>query len=108
MHYRFPNHLHECVRDTWLGGEYLHGLGHRGMALVGHSFGRPVVISADAISTRVTGVVAMSRQTYGTSSVNQNTPRPLLLLHGSAAEILPDACSRNLYARAREPKEIKL
>jgi dienelactone hydrolase len=108
LHYRFPNHLQDCVLDTLLGIEYLHGLGHGPIALVGHSFGGAVVISAGALSQHVTGVVAMSSQTYGTDAVNKISPRPLLLLHGTADEVLPDACSRDLYARAREPKEIKL
>ena len=50
----------------------------------------------------------MSSQTYGTDLAPQVSPRPLLLVHGSADEILPDACSRDIYARAQEPKELRL
>ncbi|WP_176132907.1 alpha/beta hydrolase [Hymenobacter sp. CRA2] len=32
----------------------------------------------------------------------------MLLVHGTADEILPDDCSRNIYQRAREPKELRL
>ncbi|MDQ6759780.1 MAG: alpha/beta hydrolase, partial [Acidobacteriota bacterium] len=36
------------------------------------------------------------------------TPRPLLLIHGTADEMLPDSCSRTLYRMAREPKDLLL
>ena len=109
LHYRHPNHLEECVLDTLLGAEYLaRQRGYRGVALVGHSFGGAVVISAGALSAAVTAVVAMSSQTYGTDLAPQVSPRPLLLVHGTADEILPDACSQNIYDRARDPKELRL
>lgn len=109
LHYRQPNHLEECVMDTLLGAEYLvQQLGCRGVALVGHSFGGAVVISAGALSQTITAVVAMSSQTYGTDLVPQLSPRPLLLVHGTDDEILPDSCSRSIYARAQEPKELRL
>lgn len=108
LHYRSPNHLDECVLDTLLGVEYLKELGKTKIILVGHSFGGAVVISAGALSPDVTGVVPMSSQTYGTRLVKELAPRPLLLLHGTADEILPDRCSRDIYARAGEPKELKL
>ncbi|WP_146153525.1 hypothetical protein [Adhaeribacter arboris] len=34
--------------------------------------------------------------------------RPFLLLHGSADEILPNTCFRDIYAWAKDSKEIKL
>ena len=109
LHYRHPNHLEECVMDTLLGAEYLaRQRGHRGVALVGHPFGGAVVIAAGALSEAVTAVVAMSSQTYGTDLVPRLSPRPLLLLHGTADEILPHACSQNIYERARQPKELRL
>ncbi len=108
LHYRYPNDLEECVLDTLLGVEYLKNQGKTKIILVGHSFGGAVVISAGALSNHVTGVVPMSSQTYGTNLVKELAPRSILLLHGSADEILPDYCSREIYARAKEPKEMKL
>ena len=35
-------------------------------------------------------------------------PRPVLLVHGEADEILPADCSRDLLARAGEPKRLIL
>lgn len=109
LHYRCPNRLEECVMDTLLGAEYLaQQLGYQGLALVGHSFGGAVVISAGALSPIVTAVVAMSSQTYGTDLAPDVSPRPLLLVHGTADEILPDTCSRQIYSFAHEPKELRL
>ena len=108
LHYRFPNQLYDCVLDTLLGVEYLFSLGHSRIALAGHSFGGAVVISAGAASNKVTAVSALSSQTYGTNQAPQVSPRPLLLMHGSDDGMLPDACSRDIYARANEPKQILL
>ncbi|GAB3312344.1 dienelactone hydrolase family protein [Hymenobacter humi] len=109
LHYRRPNQLEDCVMDTLIGAEYLAlKCGYQSIALVGHSFGGAVVIAAGALSNTVTAVVAMSSQTYGTDLVPRISPRPLLLLHGSADEVLSDACSRYIYAHAKEPKELRL
>jgi alpha-beta hydrolase superfamily lysophospholipase len=109
LHYRHPNELEQCVADTMLAVQYLvQQLGHNGVALVGHSFGGAVVISAGALSEEVTAVVAMSSQTYGTNLAPKVSPRPLLLVHGTADEILSDVCSRDIFARAKEPKELQL
>ncbi|WP_231590710.1 alpha/beta hydrolase [Hymenobacter terrenus] len=109
LYYRKPNYLEDCVMDTLVGAEYLvQQRGYGAVALVGHSFGGAVVISAGALSQTVTAVVAMSSQTYGTDLAAQVSPRPLLLVHGSADEVLSDACSRSIYARAHEPKELRL
>jgi alpha-beta hydrolase superfamily lysophospholipase len=96
------------VLDTLLGVSYLGTRGRTRVALVGHSFGGAVVISAGAVSDQVVAVAPLSSQTYGTELVDQVSPRPLLLLHGADDEILPDACSRDIYQRAREPKQIKI
>lgn len=108
LHYRLPNHLHECVLDTLLGVEFLAQEGVERVALVGHSFGGAVVISAGAMSEKVCAVVPMSTQTYGTSLAPEVAPRAMLLVHGTNDTILPDACSRQVHQIAREPKELVL
>lgn len=109
LHYRRPNDLPACVLDTLVGVAFLAQAREvKRVVLAGHSFGGAVVISAGAVSENVIGVAALSSQTYGTDVVKDLSPRPLLLLHGAADEILPDACSRDLYRRAREPKQITL
>ena len=108
LHYRHPNYLEECVLDTLLGVEFLSREGIQNVALIGHSFGGAVVIAAGALSDRVQAVVPMSTQTYGTDLAPRVAPRAMLLIHGSDDEVLPDACSRQVFERAKEPKELKL
>jgi alpha-beta hydrolase superfamily lysophospholipase len=108
LHYRKPGDLPECVMDILLGIEYLASRERGKVVLVGHSFGGAVVISAGAVSDRVVAVVAMSSQTYGTSQVSQLSPKPLMLIHGTQDEVLPESCSHELYRRARLPKDILL
>jgi hypothetical protein len=106
LHYRHPNILHDCVLDTVLGVLYLKDLGINRVALVGHSFGGAVVITAGALSNSVCAVAALSSQTYGTENVQDLSPRSLLLIHGDADEVLPFKCSQQIYERAEEPKQL--
>lgn len=108
LDYRDPGDLRSCVADVLVGLHYLEGLGAGRVALVGHSFGGAVVINAGAISPLVVAVAALSSQTAGTAAVGSLSPKPLLLVHGEADEVLPDRCSRSIHARAGEPKEIVL
>jgi pimeloyl-ACP methyl ester carboxylesterase len=108
LHYRQPNELVNCVLDTLAGVAFLDREGVTKVALVGHSFGGAVVISAGASSKNVRAVVPMSTQTYGTELTPAVAPRPMLLIHGTNDNVLPDRCSRQVYAAAGEPKEIKL
>lgn len=106
--YRHPGRLRECVQDVATGIAYLATLGKTRIVLVGHSFGGAVVIQAGAASPAVIAVVAMSSQTSGADAVAALSPKPVLFIHGSDDEILPDTCSRSLYSRAREPKRLIL
>ena len=108
LDYRRPGELRGCVADVLVGLAWLGSLGKRRVVLVGHSFGGAVVIRAGALSDRVTAVAALSSQTSGTADVDQLSPRPLLLIHGEADEILPPECSLDIHDRAHEPKALIL
>ena len=108
LHYRRPNELRDCVLDTLAGVAFLAREGVTRVAVVGHSFGGAVVISAGATSPKIKAVVPMSSQTSGTELAPAVAPRPMLLIHGTNDQVLPDRCSRQIYADAGEPKEIKL
>ncbi len=108
LDYRRPGALTACVLDVLVGIAYLGSRGRSRVVLVGHSFGGAVVITAGAVSPEVIGVAALSSQTAGTGQVGNISPRPLLLMHGTDDEILPDACSRDLYQRAGEPRRLLL
>ena len=94
--------------DVLLGVAYLASLGKTRIVLVGHSFGGAVVINAGAISQAVIAVVALSSQASGTDMVGDLSPKPVIFIHGSADEVVSDHCSRDLYARAGEPKQLIL
>ena len=108
LHYRKPNALVDCVLDTLCGVEFLVKEGVRSVAVVGHSFGGAVVISAGAVSPHVKAVVPMSSQTYGADLAPRVAPRAMLLIHGTADDVLSPMCSRQIFAAAKHPKEIKL
>ena len=108
LDYRHPGDLRNCVLDVLLGVSYLGSLGRTRIVLVGHSFGGAVVINAGAISQAVIAVAALSSQSCGTDRVGELSPKPVMFIHGSADEVLSDRCSRDLYARAGEPKALIL
>ncbi|MEX2246642.1 MAG: dienelactone hydrolase family protein [Dehalococcoidia bacterium] len=107
LHYRQPGEFEECVLDVLAGVSFLRGFGAGDVALVGHSFGGAVVIKAGELSAAVTGVAALSSQTYGTRTV-ERLGKPLLLMHGMRDGILDYAASEDIHTRAVEPKRLVL
>ena len=108
LHYRQPGEFEECVLDVLGGVSFLRGVGAQRVVLVGHSFGAAVVIKAGELSDAVAGVAALSPQLYGTRTVERLAPRRLLLVHGTADEILDAEASKDIHARAKEPKRLEL
>ena len=68
---------------------------------------RPV-ITAGTVSDSVVGVAALSSQSRGTEAAALLAPKPLLVVHGQADEVLPAACGQDIHRRARPPKELIL
>jgi dienelactone hydrolase len=108
VRFRDPTHLAEATHDVLTGVSLLHRDGAQRVGLVGHSFGGAVVIAAAAAAPVVSTVVCLATQSYGTACVPMLAPRPLLLIHGDADEVLPPACSLTVAANAGEPKEVVL
>jgi dienelactone hydrolase len=106
IRYRQPGDLNQCVEDALVGIEFLEQRGIRQIALVGHSFGGAVAIQAGAVSPPVSAVATLACQSFGTGAADRVTPRPLLLVHGAADDVLPPECSAYIYERALEPKEL--
>jgi dienelactone hydrolase len=108
LDYRMPNDFTECLLDAMAGLAFLGGIGHKRVAILGHSFGGAVAINAGTLSPIAAGVIALSSQLAGAHVVGDLAPRPLLLIHGTADTILSHESSQALYERAREPKTIRL
>ena len=108
LNYRIPNEFGECVLDAMAGIAFLKATQHSPLAIVGHSFGGAIAINAGTLSPEVKTVAAISSQLYGAHVASELAPRPLLLVHGTADEILPHECSERIYERAREPKTLRL
>lgn len=106
LDYRNPNKLSDCVADVRAGIAWLAEQNITRVALVGWSFGGAVVITAGAASPAVVGVATIASQTYGTDAVSRLAPRSALFIHGTRDTVLPDICSRTLYAQAEQPKEL--
>ena len=101
-----PGDVEEGTHDILAGVAFLKQRGAGRIGLVGHSYGGAVVINAAALSRDVDAVVTLSTQTAGTALAPRIAPKPLLLVHGELDRRLPPACSRYVYERAGEPKEL--
>jgi pimeloyl-ACP methyl ester carboxylesterase len=109
LHYRRPGHMEDCLMDVLLIQHILRRRGVERLVLVGHSFGGAVAIGAGALlADGCAGVVALSTQVPGTELVDRLAGTPVLLVHGENDGVLPDLCSRNVFARAGEPKQLIL
>jgi alpha/beta superfamily hydrolase len=104
--FRTPGDLLECALDVLMAMAWLEANERSRIILVGHAFGGGVVIATAAVSEAVVAVAALSSQRSGTESVALVSPRPLLLLHGLADEVVPAESSRHIFAQAGEPKQL--
>ncbi|WP_315786114.1 dienelactone hydrolase family protein [Fischerella sp. JS2] len=109
VRFRYPTQLTDSIMDVLAGISYLHEEGIKNFALVGHSFGGAVVIQAATQSPDVSTVVTLATQSYGTDVVSElATQCSLLLLHGTADQVLPPYCSQSVYQLALQPKRLIL
>jgi dienelactone hydrolase len=106
--YREPNDLRESIYDVLAGIEAVRQQGAERVALLGWSFGGAVVITAGVASDLVVGVATIACQNFGAEMASDLSPKSLLIMHGTDDSEMPDQYSRDLYARAREPKELVL
>jgi alpha/beta superfamily hydrolase len=104
--YRKPGYFNDSVHDVLAA---LIGLEHQGLrrfALIGAGFGASVAITAGVESNAVAGVAAVAALAGNTDDIDRLAPTPLLLIHGSDDTVSPSRVAQQLFARAREPKEL--
>jgi len=106
LRYRDSSDLETSVEDALVALEFLGQRGIQEAVSVGFSFGGAVAIQAGAASLLTKAVVALASQSAGTSGANRISPRPLLLIHGALDRVLPPDCSKLIFERALDPKEL--
>jgi alpha/beta superfamily hydrolase len=106
--YREPMDLRESIYDALAAVEAVRQQGADRVALLGWSFGGAVVITAGVASDLVVGVATIACQNFGAEIASDLSPKSLLIMHGTDDAQTPDQYSRDLYNRARQPKELVL
>lgn len=106
---RFPTQLDESVADILIALSFLQRKGVQDIGLVGHAFAGAAAIRAAVYSTIPKTVITLAAQSLGAELIGQ-LPRhcALLLIHGTADEVLHVSNSEYLCALAHEPKTLLL
>ena len=112
IRYRYPSNLEESVIDILAGVEFItQNERISSIALVGHSFGGAVVISAASqVANIIKTIVTLATQSYGAEGISRirEGSCSILLLHGINDNTLPPYCSLYVYKNAKEPKQLVL
>ena len=109
LDYRLPARTERCVQDVLAAMAYLEEkCGSSYFILVGWSFGGSPAITLAGTDARVTGVCTLASQTASTRPITRVSPKPILLLHGSADRTLGASCSESLYAAYGQMGDRKL
>ena len=106
VNYRHAANLDESTLDVLCAVWHMAALGYPRVALVGHSFGGGVVISASRYTTHARGVAALASQTMGAEDAALLGNRPLLVVHGEADAVLPLVNAETIIDWASGPKQL--
>ena len=104
--YRHPGNLDESTLDLLVGAWRMANEGYPRVALVGHSFGGGVALSASRYTSHARGVAVLASQTAGAEEAALLGGRPLLVVHGEADAVLPASNAEAIYGWAPEPKRL--
>lgn len=86
----------------------LAGRGIARIGLVGHAQAGAAAIRTAEIAREVKAIVALAVENNEMSWAPTPSPRPLLLVHGTADEKATPSASVEIFRLAREPKELRL
>ncbi len=93
--YRRASHVQMSTLDAIAAVDLASQRGAARIVALGHSFGGAVAVNlALALPRAVVGTCTLSTQSAGCEGAAGLAPRPFLLLHGSADEILPPETSQ--------------
>ena len=107
--YRSPSHLQLSTLDAIAAVDLASQRGAARVVAIGHSFGGAVAINLGlALPRAVAGVCTLSTQSAGCEAVAGLAPRPFLLLHGSADEVLPPETSLMVHMLANGHGEVEI
>jgi alpha/beta superfamily hydrolase len=107
LNLRRPTDMDGSVADTLAAIDFLRERRIRGVGLVGHSFAAAVAIRAAVSSGFPSTVVALAVQSHGAETVAQLPSHcSLLLIHGTADEVLHVSNSEYIAALANVPKQL--
>lgn len=107
---RYPEQPSLAAEALRAGIFALVGRGIARIGLVGHALGAAAVIQAANVAREVKAIVTLSLQLKGmeVEYLADMSPRPMLLVHGTADESVAPSASVEFYRLAREPKELRL
>lgn len=107
--YRRPNDLQMCVLDAVATVDLGAQSGATRIVSIGHSFGGAIALNvALVLSGSVAGVCLLSTQSAGCERAAGIAPRPFLLIHGEADEILPPESSMAVRELAGGHGEVEI
>lgn len=106
VNYRHPANLDESTLDVLVSVWHMANLGFSKIALVGHSFGGGVVLSASRYTTHARAIAVLASQTDGAEETVLLNGRPILIVHGEADAVLPVANAHTIYEWSSNPKEL--
>lgn len=106
LQYRNPLDHAQAGLDALVAVFLLVQQGIERIVVVGHGSGALGAVQAGQAFPAVTAVAAIAPAPFAAEGVERLSPKPLLVLHGTADAHVPTQVARDMLGRAGEPKRI--
>ena len=106
LQYRNPGDHAQAGLDALVGAFMLQQQGFERVVVVGHGQGALGAVQAGLAFPSVAAVALLAPRALAAEGVERLSPKPLLVLHGTADAVIPTSVSRDLVAKAKEPKRL--
>lgn len=106
LQYRNPGNAGTSGLDALVGVFLLLNQGFERVVVVGHGLGALGAVQTALAFPAVAAVAAIAPSPLAVEGVDRLAPRPLLLMHGTGDAVTPTSVSREMLAKAQEPKRI--